>query len=263
MSVLTTIPGTRQAGLMSYFVQVISNLYAVHNTDTKLYVKFTENMRYKDVAYGENVWEYYFEQPYNINLDSDLYNSREVIWHENHLSIGCRPTADMISKAGLMVSKYINLKSHVKDKIDNCLKAYKDDADTVLAIHKRGTDHITDAPLLDVSEYFTETDKHIDNYDKILICSDEEFTVNAFKSRYGNNKVFSYDSIRATIPTTLGVHQSVGMRDPYKMGEDVIVESYLMSRSDMLIKTVSNVSNASLFINPNLKYISIDNHIQY
>ena len=67
MNVITTIPGSRHAGFMSYYMQVISNLYAVHKTHNKLYVKFTENMRYKDIRHGENVWEYYFKQPYNIN----------------------------------------------------------------------------------------------------------------------------------------------------------------------------------------------------
>lgn len=263
MNVITTIPGSRHAGFMSYYMQVISNLYAVHKTHNKLYVKFTENMRYKDIRHGKNVWEYYFKQPYNINTSTDLQNSREVVWHENCLNISCRPTEDIITKASLMVNTYINLKDCIKEKINNCLNTYTNQTDKVLAIHKRGTDHGTDAPLLDISEYFTETDKHIDNYNKILICSDEEFTVNAFKSRYGIDKVFSYNSIRAAAPTTLGVHHSIGMKDPYKMGEDVIIEAYLMSKSDMLIKTVSNVSNASLFINPLLKYVSIDNHIQY
>ena len=46
------------------------------------------------------------------------------------------------------------------------------------------------------------------------------------------------------------------------MGEDVIVESLLMSKSDLLIRTVSGVTDFSIMYG-NPKYEDIDLHIMY
>jgi hypothetical protein len=263
MHILATIPGARHAGLMSYFVQVISNLYVTHCSGNKLYVLFDNNMRYKDASYGENVWEYYFEQPYNITLAERENIYTKDVWLNGHLSIECRPSIETRRIANLMCTEYIRLKQHVVKKINNFWLEHKNKNETVLAVHKRGTDHVTDAPLLSISEYYEAVDRYIDRYDKLLICSDEEYSINDFKKRYGNSKVIAYNSIRAETPTNIGVHHSVGTRDPYRMGEDVVIETYLMSQSNMLIKTVSNVSNSSLFLALDLEYISIDEHIKY
>lgn len=66
LKIYVNIPGHRYAGLMSYFVQVVSNLNVVMGTSNKMYIKFDENMRYQDLRYGKNVWDYYFKQPFEI-----------------------------------------------------------------------------------------------------------------------------------------------------------------------------------------------------
>jgi hypothetical protein len=263
LKIYITIPGYRYAGLMSYFIQVIANLYVVENTRNKLYIKFDENMRYQDLRYGKNVWDYYFDQPFNFTKEEvDAALKIKDVWFDNNLAIPSRLTPDVINAGGNIVKKYINLKSHITEKIDKFLTENTQPGDKILAVHKRGTDHITDAPILPLKTYFDYIDERIISYDKLLLCTDEEYTVQEFKQKYGN-KLITYDSIRATDKNNLGVHQSVGLTDPYKMGEDVIIETYLMSQSDFLIKTVSNVSNAALIINPALKYVEIDTTIDY
>ena len=76
--------------------------------------------------------------------------------------------------------------------------------------------------------------------------------------RYGN-KICSYDAIRSN--NNEGIHYSVGLSAPYKMGEDVLIDSLLLSHSAFLIRTVSGVSFFSLYYNENLEYKDIDSHI--
>jgi hypothetical protein len=263
LKIYVNIPGHRYAGLMSYFVQVVSNLNVVKNTSNKLYVKFDENMRYQDLRYGKNVWDYYFKQPFNFSSE-EVAGAIKIkdVWFEGNLSIPPRLTQDVIQDSGEIIKTYIHLKSHVQEKIEQFLERNTQPSDKILAVHKRGTDHICDAPLLNTQTYLKCIDEYIDSYDKLLLCTDEEYIIDEFKQRYGDKLIY-YSSIRATENNNIGIHQSVGLLDPYKMGEDVIIETYLMSRSDFLIKTVSNVSNAALLINPSLKYVEIDTHIDY
>lgn len=263
MKIYINIPGNRCSGLMSYFVQVVSNLNVVLNTQNKLYVKFDENMRYQDLRYGKNVWEYYFKQPFEFTKE-EVVSAEKIkdVWFENNLQIPSRLTSDVIMSGGDIVKKYIFLLPHIKHKIDKFINDNNLSESRILAVHKRGTDHINDAPILPIETYYYYIDRYIDLYDKILLCTDEEYSVAEFKQKYGD-KIITYNSIRTTERNNIGIHQSIGLSNPYKMGEDVIIETYLMSQSDLLIKTVSNVSNSALFINPSLKYVEIDTTIVY
>lgn len=263
MKIYITIPGARYAGLMSYFVQVVENLNVIKDTPHKLYVKFDENMLYQDLRYGKNVWEYYFYQPFSFTQEEvDAAEKIGGVWLEGSMNIPSRLTKDVIIKANKLITDYIKPKEHIESKINKFIAENISEYDKVLALHKRGTDHVDDAPEVPIETYFSTVDKYIDDYQKLLLCTDEEYTVTAFKQRYGSKVIF-YNSIRAEERTKIGVHQSIGLCNPYKMGEDVIVETYLMSKSNLLIKTVSNVSNASVLINKSLNYIEIDAHIIY
>jgi hypothetical protein len=263
IKIYVNIPGHRYAGLMSYFIQVIANLHVVNNTHDKLYVKFDENMRYQDLRRGKNVWDYYFEQPFDfIKEEVERAVKTKGVWFENNLAIPSRLTADVRHICGELIQKYIKLKPHVQKKIDEFIELNKQNGDKILAVHKRGTDHITDAPILPINEYFKSVDMYIKSYDKLLLCTDEEYTVDEFRQRYGD-KLITYNSIRSVERNNIGVHQSIGLANPYVMGEDVIIETYLMAYSDFLIKTVSNVSNSALLINPEIKYVEIDTAIAY
>lgn len=263
LKIYINIPGHRYAGLMSYFIQVIANLHVVNNTQSKMYIKFDENMRYQDLRYGRNVWDYYFEQPFNFTKEEvETAIKIKDIWFNNSLAIPPRITTDIRRVSGDIVQKYIKLKPHIQEKIDDFFKINKQPGDKILAIHKRGTDHITDAPILPIHEYFKFVDRYIKLYNKILLCTDEEYTVDEFKQRYGD-KLITYNSIRTTEKNNLGIHQSIGLATPYLMGEDVIIETYLMAHSDFLLKTVSNVSNSAILINPELKYVEIDTTVDY
>jgi len=206
LKIYITVPGHRYAGLMSYFVQAVANLYVVENTQNKLYIKFDENMRYQDLRYGRNVWDYYFDQPFNFTKEEvDAALKIQDVWFENNLTIPSRLTPDVINVGGNIVRKYINLKPHIQEKINKFLINNKQPDDKILAVHKRGTDHITDAPILPLQVYFEYIDEYIESYDKLLLCTDEEYTVKEFKQKYGN-KLITYNSIRAIERNNLGVH---------------------------------------------------------
>ena len=251
--------GQRYAGLMSYFVQAVSNLKLINNTEHKIYFKYDHNMLYLDPIMKGNVWEYYFDQPFTFTEDEIKSSKVEKdVWFPDCLNIPTYPDNAINLAAFELIEKYIKLKPHLSSKIDAFLSEHASPSDKIISIHKRGTDHVNDSPEVPIETYFNAVDISVDEYQKILVCSDEEYSIDAFKKRYGNNKVISYNSMRALKKTTLGIHQSIGLQSPYKMGEDVIIETFLMAKTHKLIKTVSNVSNSVLLINPKLQYLQLD-----
>ena len=257
------VPGPRHAGLFSYVLQALHVLSLADKTGDKVYIKYDKDMLYLDPKLGGNVWDYYFHQPFNFTKEEILENGKEeVIFIDNEDAINFhaipRPSEEEINTARDLCKKYLKVKPHILDKvqsfIDNNFNGKK-----YFSIHRRGTDHFHDNPLLSVENYLKEADKLFEEYEYGLICTDENKTIDAFKNRYGD-KIKSYDSLRCD--NDQGIHYSVGALAPYKMGEDVMIESILMSKSDHLIKTVSGVSLFSIFYgSPTFK--DIDLHLEY
>lgn len=123
----------------------------------------------------------------------------------------------------------------------------------VLGIHKRGTDISIHHDKLDIDTYFSEIDLIKSEYDVILLCTDELLVVDMFKNRYDN--IITFES--KTLSENKNIPSFKYRKDGYLMGFEVIVESILLSKSDFLLKTSSNVSNFSLLYNPFLKYKNI------
>jgi hypothetical protein len=261
--IYVVLPGQRMAGLMSYYTQVVSNLFLVDNTHNKLYVNFKKHMLYKDFNVQQpNVWEYYFKQPFEFNKEEiESSTIMKNIWHEGSLNIPCRLDVTTRELSNAIIKKYIKLNDEINIKINDFFKVNFLEK-KILGVHRRGTDHIKDAPELCVEAFFKQIDNIMCDYDKIFLATDEEQSVNSFRDRY-EDKLITYPSIRSPMGSREGTHYSVGLKQPYKMGEDVVVETYLLSRCDFLIKTVSNVSNVALMINKDIEYLEIDKHIAY
>lgn len=260
------IPGTRMAGLFSYVLQAIQNLTVVDGTENKLFIKYNENMLYLDPRVGGNVWDYYFHQPFQFTKEEIINHPKEqAIFIENEkavpIGVTSRPTPEMIDIGKAITKKYIKVKPHVLEKVDGFInEAFGDKK--YFAIHKRGTDHARDSgnPLLSLEEYTAQADKFFDNYEFGLLCTDEDSTVKAFKERYGEKIKVYDDMIRCD--NIQGVHYTVGRNNPYKMGEDVIIDSLLMAKSDHLIRTVSNVTVFSVLYGDS-KVTEMDLHLDY
>lgn len=274
VTIYITIPGKRMAGLMSYFIQAISNLYAIDNTSNKMYIKYDHDMLYLDQTRKEkNVWDYFFAQPFSFS-EEEIKNAKRLkeVWFKDGLGVfPSRPSKDLYNKANNIIKKYVKLNSYMEAKINNFLIENDLKDKKFLAIHKRGTDHHTmDAehllpiikPTISIDNFFKHTDEIIDNYEKVLLCTDEQSILDNFIKRYGN-KIVYHDSIRSPDSKPVGIHYSIGQQNPYKMGEDIITEVYLMSNADTLIRTVSNVSISVIMLNNDINVINIDKDINY
>ena len=254
--------GTRRAGFFSYFMQIMYNVSKIDMANQPFYINLTHHMLYYDNKIpNPNVWEYYFSQPLSANNIKDTYNLIDV-----GLFVDDGYKQRFLHEDNIMMHntyrKYFSVSSIIKDKVNmfynNHMKNKK-----VLGIHVRGTDHYTDGLLLDSNYYMSKVDEELalNNYDKILLCTDEAKKVEDFKNAYGDKLIYHNDSIRTNEKS--GIHYGVGLQNPYKMGEDVIIESLLLSKCNFLLRGVSNVTNAAMIFNPYIDNRIVDLHIKY
>jgi hypothetical protein len=201
-----------------------------------------------DVDFLQNPWNNYFIQ--------EPLKENEIFWLEScersmdlSISTGADPKSTFIMWKEIK-DKYLIIQPHILDKVDDFIN--KNFTGKVAAIHIRGTDSFFDKGRshLPVSFYKETIIEKLQNYSKILICTDSLEILEILKSSFGD-KIISYDSEKSTIEN-YNFHLSYISKNNYKIGEDVIIESLLMSKCDLLIKGTSNVSTFSLIENPHI-----------
>ena len=106
------------------------------------------------------------------------------------------------------------------------------------------------------AEYFNAVDRQLNLQPDaaIFVCSDSQRVMNEILGRYGS-RIISYPAARSEFGEMHAGHpNNFGQSfSPYKLGEDVIVEAFLLSKADYFIHGNSNVANFILCNNPELK----------
>ena len=164
---------------------------------------------------------------------------------------------ELIKRANELIKKYI----FVKDDIINKKLEFRNnviETDNYASVHYRGTDHIQDCEIIEKQKYYDNIQSIINNYDKILICSDEQSFIDEIELLFGSKKIVSYPSIRSKDNNPIHFNNT---NFKYKSGEDVLIESLLMSEGKYLIRTISGVTQFSLYSNLDLKYKNIDEYL--
>lgn len=134
----------------------------------------------------------------------------------------------------------------------------------ILGVQRRNTDCWTTGhgrgQSFDIWDHFRIVEKHLDDYDAFLLVTDDLRSLEMFRARYGA-RMIHYDAVelsRHGLPS----HKDAGI-DNYKKGEDVLVETCLLSRCDYLLAMSSNISSAARAMNDELRYEFVDRHITY
>jgi hypothetical protein len=242
-------------GICGYIWQVIRGIY--HNPNKTYHVDFSTCI-YKDSAVQNinNVWEYYFIQPHTNSLSViepektvGLIDVPESEFRDVYM---VNPTPEYIKemryKFNNIIKSNIILKDHIKQKIEDYIDI-KFKGKKILGLHLRGTDHPDKKP---VQEYMQTVKTKLKDYDFLFVCSDEQYNIDFCKVVFGG-KVITYNSKRSESSQPLH-HRPNTSNHHYKIGEDVIVEAYLMANTDFLLcGTNSNVNYLSRAINPELE----------
>mgnify|MGYP003675723531 CR=1 FL=1 len=261
------IPVSYNRGLFSYLTCVLAVLSKYEHTGVSVYIDWSGADNYADPIRGRNVFDYFFEQPFVKELVGD----HEIIGIEEGLNLlddffrysiySFNPSVRTL--ASRLLKKYIRIKPQILKKVDDfCLRLK---GENVLGVHIRSTDQYTDGHFagqpLCLERYLELIDQAIfqNGYTKIFAASDSEEIIDLLGDNFRN--LLTYDCIRS--PDHRAIHLNEEMKG-YRIGEDVLVESQILSRCQYFIASPSNVSSMVTFWNCRLPFLeAMRGHLKY
>lgn len=269
----------RPAGMFSNVNEVIQQLYMAEQ-DKYLFVIDWSQSCYRDPARKIDPWCYYFEEcfPDIEDVPSELellpcgvpiVCSRKNIITPRLVNGNCSPLLLPKNRdlPHWLIQRYIHVKPHIQ-KIINSF-AEEQLYGHMLGLHIRGPGRIDGgAPGLrsrfpgkrgvPFGQYFKFVDSYLLDHPgaRIFASSDSAFVMREIEREYGG-MVISYPSTRSEFgemhdprhPANMGVKYPA-----YKLGEDVLVEAYLLAKMDFFVHGNSNVVNFVLCANPSLEH---------
>ncbi len=160
-----------------------------------------------------------------------------------------------------VIQKHLRLKPMVIKIIDEFVKTHF--PEVTIGLHIRGVGHNVELPLakdrhsnsVNYERYFQPVNAALLKYPdaKILACSDSQEVIDHIIEVYGERTI-TYESTRSAFGEMHANHtQNKGLTfSPYKLGLDVVVEAYLLARTNYFIHGNSNVANFVLSVNDRL-----------
>lgn len=173
------------------------------------------------------------------------------------------PSRRQRRELGALCKRRIRVKEEITEKVDafsqkNFAGRY------VIAAHIRGNEHADERGyfvrdgVLGIECYFREIDAALRRHpDAAIFCaSDGAHYIAAVRERYGD-RVVSYEAKRLTKEEEhIGV-QNLQLSNKAVLGDDVLIETLLLSRADLLVHGPSNVVTAALIFNPEMANVNV------
>jgi len=163
------------------------------------------------------------------------------------------------------IADSIRLRQTVSQKIDRFCETEMAGS-RVLGVHIRGAERAPERALfapdgmLPIDHYLREVDAYMGEHPKSLIfcATDTQWPLDLLRERYGPS-VLSYPAQRlGRAEEAVGLHHlPPGQVDRGRLGEEVLIEGYLLSKCDFLIHGPSNVSLAATLLSPSLDHVDI------
>lgn len=218
------------------------------------YIKWGGESLYYDAVREGNVWEYYFKQSFDY-CDCDKVTSDYIELYK-FKEDNFRKTMNFI------YSNYFKVNEETENILRDTIKTFENSK--VLGLHVRRTDkfligqHGTTyqhSPV-DLEKFKHEVDNIKDGYDYIYLATDCHDACEYFKSIYGEKLIYNKNCIRSK--DNIGIHNNHKNVSGYIKGLNVVTDAILLSKSKFLIRSNSNVSMASLYMNVELEYLNMN-----
>lgn len=249
----------RNVGMFSMFNDVLYALWEFeHGYLSALTVDFGRRGLYFDSAHGPNWWTYYCE-PIVLGAVQEGVVEREYGFNKHYAPWSALKENVPRHEAHALASKYIRPKKRILEKVNQFCKQYFSQHN-VIGVHYRGTDKAGEAPRVSY-ETASQTIQNVlqqrgtpQKPCRIFIATDEQAFIDYARSLWGDSVCYR-NTIRSTNEQK-AIHYNDG-RSPYQLGEEAIIDMLLLSKSDIIIRTSSNLSLWSTYFNLTVPVIEL------
>lgn len=235
---------------------------------------FKDNREYKD-----NVWEYYFKQPFDFGLEDIKDDDKVIISTEQDFC----PLADRFEEAPLSFPKYIiedfktgKIKNElgkylkfndetfnfIQKKCDEILKGEKD----VLGVLLRGTDYTkrqsySEFVQPEINDVIKDVKKLIaeGKFKKIYLATEDNEIFNKFKKAFGSllldNTQYMYTNYDKTkFLSEIKVNRE---NHNYRLGLEYLASLYILSKCKGFLGGMAGGTRITYLLSDNWKYLKI------
>jgi hypothetical protein len=248
------ISKSRNVGLFAEITTTIRHIKVIKEGNKKVFVDWNSgNSLYYDKRYGQNVWEYYFDK-----IDGDFDNNVEGVF-DNYIEMLPHDNLNIRETFNYIYNKYIKLNESTQRIIDENIKIVNN---KTLGVHIRKTDkffgvQFNEPMAIPVDDQLVMKliDGQLEKYDSLFIATDCEDTYEIFKKRYSDKIISNDNRIRGR--GNNAPHTS-DRNNGYEKGLECLIDCYILSNCGFLIRSTSNVSSFSMFLNLDLECININ-----
>lgn len=248
-------------GLMSLFLEVMKKINYARNNNMKVFVDF-KNYFTQYYIPGENAWNYFFEQPDNINEnDLEKYNQvlsgytlkslkyPEILFTRN---VFFDKETKILSKT--LIKQNIRFPQSVINEINTIL--LEKDIENSIGIYLRGTDYTTLKPSGEpiqpsVKMAEKKIDEFIEKYKnpKLFLVTEDMNIYKELKIRYDNN-LFTIDNDSFIDGYTNGFLSQTNLLDDNNInrGFKYLIKILLLSKCKYFISSITNGSIAAYLL---------------
>lgn len=222
-------------------------------------VDFATTGLYYDATMGPNWWEYYF---YPIKNGIKTQTPQHVIGLRKGIDpweIELRTSKEEVYE---LIQKHIVIKQTIQDEIDAFTNHHFRDH-FVIGVHYRGTDKKGEAPRVPYNVVIQRILKVIDRLDtdqyKIFVATDEQPFLDQMIGIFQDKVEWVKECSRSK--DKIPLHNSrTGSR--FLIGKYALIDCILLSKTNLLIRTSSNLSLISTYFNPELEVIELNQRRQ-
>lgn len=233
------IEKTGMFGMCNYIISILAGYEKREISSFK--VDFKDKGLFYEEAKGPNWWSYYFE-PIDLTPRSKERTQKQIplsklpLREANHA----------------LIQKYIKIKPFLFEK---AARFQKENFKTpfTIGVHYRGTDKKEEyprTPFFFVKNKIKDAIAHfkLKNY-QIFVATDEVDFIHYLQKEFGPKVIYA-PAVRSETQDPIHFQSD----KPFLLGQEAIVDAILLSKCQYLIRTQSNLSAFSTFLNPHLQY---------
>lgn len=249
------IIGARDFGFFSNFFEVLAHLNWCLKHKKIPIVRWDERFPYyQPEGYNgsKNAWEYYFKPISNRSYrDGDIinrcYNAPDrsyIIWWDYPKMLQYREFFNQ------MIKRFIHINEPILKKVESFYKQRMKGKKTI-GMHIRGTDKKKEAPPVSISKFIQQAKTYPKDY-QFYVATDENKILKEIKKRLKDYTIINYEAYRSDDKEP--IHYK-NIPNKAILGEEILIETLLLSRCDKFIHAHSNVALAALYFNDTLESI--------
>lgn len=209
-----------------------------------------------------NPFEYYFNQ--QIDNNCEIMSFSQIPNHILYYAQCNNLNSKEYNSTKLNFYKNFSLKDHLLKKINDIHSKFKG---TTLGIQLRTSDMISSgATNKDVNYYILKTHEIclLHNIQTIFIATDNKSAIQKFIDQFPINIIFQ-EGIERT-DSHLGPHDRINYNQEiystrkyhnYLCGEEVLIDIFLLTKTDYILRSHSAVSDVAIILSENIKEVFI------